>query len=898
MTSLPEGTITFLFTDIESSTKRWELRPVEMRASMASHDSILTEVVEAHGGRTFKHTGDGMLTVFVSPQTAADAAVELQRRLQSSGWSGDDRLRVRIGLHTGEAYLNDSGTDYYGQTIIRATRVMDVANGDQIAVSSTTAPLVVGYSIEDRGPHLLKGIGSENVGVLMADGLVVDERPLRARSAGEIRGIPPLLDETVGRRSEVDAIVALGDSAPLVTLVGVGGVGKTRLALEAAKVLATEFPDGVAFCELASVTQAHSVAEALAQSIGARLQPGLDMAASIANFVADRRMLIVVDNCEHVLDTTRYLVEMLTGGRSLVVATSREPLHCAGERVFPVAPLEATSDAVELFCARASERDAHFSASEQDRAAIAELCAALDGIPLAIELAAARARVLSPQQLLERIADRFRVLRDAHTDGRHRTLRDTVLWSYEQLADDEARMFERLSVFRGGFSLEAVAAVCADDTIDAIDSLDLVEALVDKSMVEREAGRGRVRFRMLQTLQQFAADALDQRGESQHYLDLHQQYFADMVSAQCGDLLGASEADIWVALGQEWANIRRSIETARARGDLATAVATVLDLGWWGVFSMRFEVFALATDLIDRHGGDELPNRGSLLGAKALGAYFSVDPMAEELARQGLDADPSDPFGYCHGALAAVYLNNVLDVDQSDLLTREWLDISRSQVETAAMWAHGMRAFHLGTYTDDPAAGRHADKVREIAARTHSASAAALAGWAEGLALVRVDPREADRRWRDGLDKARSLSPDHLLIHLITGLRLHMMAGRGDLRAACELTRDSLQLGLDQHYLAGTSHLFGVAGICLVRAGRTDVAARLLVTMIAHGHQPRSNARGALARALGSGESELSTIEPISRIADAGLLAIEELDSVIAELDAVAADGQASGASE
>ena len=877
MTDRPSGTITVLFTDIESSTKRWEQRPDEMRQSLARHDLILREVADEHRGFVFKHTGDGIAAAFAAAGPAIGAAIMMQQRLQNEDWSGADRLRVRMGLHTGDATLRDG--DYKGPTVNRAARVMDVANGDQILVSAATTELVRGVEVLPQGEHPLKGIGTERIGLVSAPGLIVDRRPLRTRTITPTTTLPTLLPELIGRARELGQLDELIREHRLVTMVGFGGVGKTRLAIEAASNAGDRFPAGIVFCELASVNE-EAVDDAVAHAIGARRQPGMSLVESIANYLEDREVLVVIDNCEHVLDASREIVRrLLTSGAGCVLATSREPLQLPGEQVVEVPPLDPSTAAVELFITRATERDANYSVGRDERRVIARICESLDGIPLAVELAAARARMLTPTELLSRLEDRFTVLRD--TDhGRHRTLRDTVQWSYELLNEPEARLFDRLSVFSAGFALDAVEEVCPDDELVLADEiLHLATALVDKSMLRREPASGRMRFRMLETLRQFAADALAGSGREDLFRERHAAFFAELVGQQADLLLSVKEPEVWEQLGREWGNVRAAFEASLERGNIDQAVDVALDVSWFATFSMRFEAFAFSERLLEDDAVADHPRLGALLGAGALGAYFTVDVRAAELAARGLEIDPSDPTGLCRAALSAVYLNNVLSPADSDVLTREWLDHAPEAPVPSRLWAEGMRAFHLGSSGNDQAAEVHATRVRGIADLTGSTSAAALACWAEGIALVRSDPEAAEATWIEGLDRARSLSSSHLMTHLITGLLLHMRAGRGDLASTIGLCRDTLEEAIDQHYLAGTSHLFGVAGICLARAGRAEAGGELLATMIANGHQPRSNARRSLTAALGHDIESYQPRRAAMTIGEAGQFALAELDA-------------------
>ncbi|MGI9601090.1 MAG: ATP-binding protein, partial [Acidimicrobiales bacterium] len=832
MRGLPSGTLTFLFTDIESSSARWESDPAAMSRALVEHDRIINETVAEHDGVTFKHTGDGICAAFPLARQAVAAAIAAQRRLQTQPWVDGERLLVRMGLHTGAVEPRDD--DYFGPVVNRAARVMGVANGDQIALSAGTAGLIDTAHLRDEGDHDLRGIGIERICLAVDADLLVDPRPLR-RPATSIRNLPVILTSLVGREHDIDQVGALVGEHRLVTLVGAGGVGKTRLAVEAAARLADSFGGGVRYCELAPVNDGEAVAEAVAEAVGARRQPGLDVEASIADYVDGRSILLVLDNCEHVLDVTRRLVEGLldVDGVSLLL-TSREPLDVAGEQVVSVEPLTDPADGVDLFVDRARERDIGFTRSPENEADLQEICRRLDGIPLAIELAAARVRVLAPEQLVKRLDDRFAVLKGRRHGDRQQTLRETVQWSYDLLDPTEQALFERLSVFVGGFTLAAVEAVCAGEALDPVDVVEVLDALVDKSMVVSDRRGGAVRFAMLETLRQFAAEQLGEDADVGGLQRRHEDYYAAIASRQGEVLFTVHEDDAWAALGIEWDNIRAAFESARDRGSLGGAIDIVLSVAWFATFSIRSEAFSWADELLAVEGVDQEPDYGSLLGAAAMGAYLQVGARAEELAEAGLLHDPGDRLGFCRTTLCAVYLNNVHRAEASDAVTREWLEHLDEAVPASRLWASGFRTFHLATYGGHELvdqARTEAATLTALATEMASPTAKALAFWAEGLATSVTDPDEAAELWQLGQSEAYSLSDEHLLGHLLIGLQLHFVARRGQLPEVLALCRFALAAALDQHYFVGTSHLFGVAAIGLARSGDARTAGRLLGAM-------------------------------------------------------------------
>src|SRR5271165_4514517 len=452
----PSGVVTFLFTDVEGSTRRWEADADEMRAALAAHDEVLRRAIEAHGGWLFKHTGDGVCAAFASPRSAVDAAVAAQRELE---------LPVRMGIATGEAELRDG--DYFGTVLNRAARVMAAGHGGQILLAESTAGLLSGVDLVDLGPRRLRDLPTA-IGVFQvrAPGLRTDFPPLRAldTNPGNLR---PAATSFIGRESELDEVRAAVKTHRFVTLTGVGGVGKTRLALEVAARLADEFPDGVWVFELAAVADPAAVPDAVAAVVGITQQPGKTVTESVASALEGRSRLLVLDNCEHVVDSVPDLIEAILAASATVtiLATSREGLGVGEEQLWRVPSLDVNSGtesaAVNLFVDRAHSVVSDFSLAQPGEAdAVVEICRRLDGIPLAIELAASRMASMTASEVRDRLDQRFRLLVGSRRGlARHHTLRHAVAWSYELLDEPEKALLERCSVFAGGFDLRSACAV-------------------------------------------------------------------------------------------------------------------------------------------------------------------------------------------------------------------------------------------------------------------------------------------------------------------------------------------------------------------------------------------------------------------------------------------------------
>jgi predicted ATPase len=586
--------VTFLFTDVEGSTRRWEADAEGMRVALAAHDEVLRRVIETHGGWLFKHTGDGVCAAFASPISAVDAAAAAQRVLE---------LPVRMGLATGEAELRDG--DYFGAVLNRAARVMAAGHGGQILLADSTAGLLSGVELIDLGPRRLRDLPTAvQVFQVQAKGLRTDFPPLRALdvSPGNLR---PATTSFIGRESEIGEVQAAVKAHRLVTLTGVGGVGKTRLALEVAARLADEFPDGVWFFELAAVTDPAAVPDAVAAVLGITQQPSKTVAQSVAAALEGRVRLLVFDNCEHVLDAAADLIEAILAASATtkIVATSREGLGIANERLWPVPSLDVgagvDSTAVALFVERAQQVSPRFTVGDDgEAAAVVEICRRLDGIPLAIELAASRMASMTVSEVRDRLDQRFRLLVGSRRGlERHHTLRHTVAWSYDLLDDAEKALLDRCSVFAGGFDLESACAVMGSD--DDFATLDLLDALVRKSLLVADRSSGRTRFAMLETIRQFAEDQLVARGEASEIRAAHSRYFAGRETdiMALWDSPRQREAYDWFTI--ELANLRTAFRWAADHGDLDAAAPIVAYAGWLGTAVQTLEPITWAEELIE-----------------------------------------------------------------------------------------------------------------------------------------------------------------------------------------------------------------------------------------------------------------------------------------------------------
>jgi predicted ATPase/class 3 adenylate cyclase len=577
MTELPSGTVTFLFSDLAASSRLWEEHAEAMKPALARHDEILRAAVTAHDGYVVKMTGDGIHAAFVTAEDALVAAHAAQVALAAEPWGETGELRVRMGLHTGAAEVRDG--DYFGSAVNRAARIMSAAHGGQIAVSHATEELMSeslphGQEFLDLGEHRLRDLTrAERVFQLCAPELVRDFPPLRSLDAFP-GNLPLQLTSFVGREQELRAITKTFDTTRLVTLSGVGGVGKTRLALQVAAEALPRFRDGAWFCELAAASDADAMGQVVASTLGVNPRPGATLEGSVVEFLGSKQLLVVLDNCEHLLGAAARLAEDIL--RSCpgvcVLATSREGLGIEGERNWALRslPVPDAADAsgtieanaaVRLFVERAIDAHADFELDAASARAVSEICRRLDGIPLAIELAAVRTVAMSPREIAARLDERFRLLTGGRRTAveRHQTLRATVDWSYSMLRVHEQTVFDRLGVFAGSFDATAAEAITSGDGIEPWDVLDALSDLVAKSMVVPERTADGTRYQLLETMRAYARDRLDGVTEGDKWRRLHAEHYATFAERAGPRMVSADEFEWRPRLRDELDNLRAAV---------------------------------------------------------------------------------------------------------------------------------------------------------------------------------------------------------------------------------------------------------------------------------------------------------------------------------------------------
>jgi predicted ATPase/class 3 adenylate cyclase/Tfp pilus assembly protein PilF len=806
--SPPTGTLTFLFTDIEGSTKMWEHNATAMQAALARHDEMLRDTIEERGGYVFKTVGDAFCAVFPTALDALEAALDAQRRLLSSKWVETGPLRVRMALHMGVAEERDG--DYFGPPLNRVARLLSAAHGGQVLLTAATHEMVrdqlpAGADLLDLGERRLKDLfRPERVFQLSAPELPSKFPPLRTLE-GHPNNLPLQPTPLVGREREVEEVAQrlLASETRLLTLTGAGGVGKTRLALQVAADLLDEFSEGTFFVALANVTDPALVASAMSQPLEVKESGGQPLEESLKAYLQDKHMLLVLDNFEQVLEGAPVVGELVAACPKLkVLATSRIPLRLYGEQEYAVPPLALPDprvlppvkvltqyEAVRLFVERARAVKADFEVTNESAPAVAEICARLDGLPLAIELAAARIRVLPPHKMLERLGDRLKLLRGGARDlpTRQQTLRGTIDWSYDLLEEGEKTLFGRLSVFSGGRTLEAIEEIC--DPEGELDSLEGVESLLEKSLLRQEEGpQSEPRFVMLETVHEYAREKLQESGEAEEIKRAHAEHFLALAEEAESAFTGPDQLEWLERLEAEHDNMRAALSWALEEGGdagLGLRLAGALSLGWL--------------------------HRGHLSEARSW--------LEEGLMKGG--AAPASVRAQALEMLSYVAITQD-DLERHESVCEEALTLNRKLQDKAGIaqaldglgWAAIMRG-------DLERASTLLEEA--LATAQESGHEPGIAMALNGLAVAEADRGDFDRAealWEEALALNRRLGNfGQILLNL--GHMGYTAAARGDLERADALHKEELELARESRSKLGRA--WSTTSLGLVAALRGDL---------------------------------------------------------------------------
>ncbi len=605
MTGLPTGTVTFLFTDIEGSTRLLRKLDDRYADALADYRRLLRDAFQARGGHEVDTQGDAFFVAFPRARDAIAAAIAAQRAVFAHPWPEGAGLRVRMGLHTGEPLSADTG--YVGMDVHRAARICAAAHGGQILLSGATRSLVEedlpeGVILRDLGEHRLKDLARpQRLTQVVVAGLPVDFPPLKSMDVLP-NNLPMQLTSFIGREREIAEVKGLLSKARLLTLTGSGGAGKTRLALQVAAEVLGGFKDGGWMVELAPLSDPDLVAQTVASAVNVREQPGRPILATLCDDLQHKHLLLVLDNCEHLVAACARLADTLLRAcpNLRILATSREALGIAGETSWRVPPLSlpdpqrlpaleslSAYEAVRLFIERAVAVLPTFTVTNENAPWIAQVCHRLDGIPLAVELAAVRVKGLSVEQIAARLDDRFRLLTGGSRTAlpHHQTLRAALDWSHDLLSDAERIVFRRLAVFAAGSTLEAAEAVCGGDGVDASEVLDLLMHLVDKSLVVAEEQGGKARYRLLETVQQYGRDRLRESGEAEAVRRRHRDWYLGLAERAEPKLVGVEQAAWFDRLEVEHANLRAALMWSVENGGTEAALRLVGAL--WRFWAVR-----------------------------------------------------------------------------------------------------------------------------------------------------------------------------------------------------------------------------------------------------------------------------------------------------------------------
>jgi predicted ATPase/class 3 adenylate cyclase len=857
MADLPTGTVTFLFTDIEGSTKLWEKSPRGMQVALTRHDALLWEAIEGHGGFVFKTVGDAFCAVFPTALGALESALAAQRTLFSEAW-GDEigALRARMALHTGTTHERDG--DYFGPPVNRVARLLSAGHGGQVLLSSSTQELVRDHlppktHLRDLGERRLKDLSRpERIFQLTAPDLPSEFPPLRTLET-HTNNLPLQATPLIGREREVEAVCGLlrSPETRLLTLLGPGGTGKTRVGLQVAAELVDDFEDGVFFVPIAAITDPTLVAPTIARVLGLSEGGAQPPEELLEGYLRDRQMLLLLDNLEQVLEAAPVVDRLLSTAASLkILATSRTPLGLYGEYEFPIPPLSLPDpeslpplenlteyEAVRLFVERARAVRPDFSLAEDNAPAVVEICERLDGLPLAIELAAARIKLLPPQVLLDRLGNRLKILTGGarNLPERQRTLRNAIEWSYELLDEGEKMLFGRLGVFSSGATLEAMEAVCDTEGDLPTDVFEGASSLLDKSLLRQEEGAGgEPRFVMLETIHEFASVKLEGSSEAEAVRRAHAEYFLALVEEAEQELRGPEQGTWLERLDPEHDNVRVALSWAKERGEaeLGLRLAGALRPFWYARGYFDEGKRWLTETLAQGEQASTLARAKALEGlswlADVQGDLFRAEAAAEEGLRLSARAEAKSNFA----ASLQLILGDVAEQRGDYERAKELFEESRRIfIEAGDEWGVAEAIGGLGNLYYDRGDYERAKKLYEagLALSRELGGAQPLSTFLISLGyefLLQGDYEQATALNEEAATLLREYGRRGGLEHALDNLGWAALL-RGDYERAGALHKDSLMLCRELgNELVASESLEGLA-CSAVASGEAKRAARL-----------------------------------------------------------------------
>lgn len=848
MAALPTGTVTFVFTDLQGSTDLLQ-RLGEHRYAEVLQQSrhLLRTAFQAHGGHEIDARGEEFFVAFTSAKSAVLAALAGQRAIMEFPWPEGVQVRVRMALHTGEPVA--AGGAYVGLDVHRAARICSVGHGGQILISHTTFNLVAGQlpqeiQFRDLGEHRLKDLlRPERLFQMQYPSLTATFPPLRSLGLSP-NNLPVQLTSFIGREKEMAEVKRLLGLRRLLTLTGLGGCGKTRLAIQVAADLLEEFLDGVWLVELAPLTDPGLIPQTVAKTLGVPEEAGRTYLGTLVDYLGLRQLLLVLDNCEHLVEACAHLAETVlrAAPRVTILATSRQPLGVAGETTFAVlslslpdllqAPIErlTESEAVRLFLERAAHTQLGFALTDVNAPVVAQITRTLDGIPLAIELAVAKMKVLSVMQIAERLDDRFRLLTGgARTLPRHQTLQATMDWSYDLLSEPERMLLRRLSVFAGTFALEAAEAICPGNGMPPAEVLDLLTQLVDKSLVTVDRYEPIVRYRLLDTVRQYAHEKLDESSETVDIQQRHRDWFLALAE-RAEPVLRTDES--WLnRLEDEHDNLRAALDSSMRTGKalltlrMATALARFWQIRGYWTEGRRWLEAALA------HSADAPPDlQGRALSRAAVLAQFQGDyAQARALTEQSLALQRS--LGDHAGMAASLSTQGNIAYHQGDYRAAEQLHMeSLTHAEAAGDKAAMAAAFvnlaivadHEGEFEKAAALCKESLRLfREVGDKRGAAYALSILGT---LASDQADYATAQPLFEESLALNRHLGDKRGITASLSSLAF-IAREQGDLPTALALCEESLAIRRQLGQKHGVAMVLSSLGLVTWRQGDARRAA-------------------------------------------------------------------------